>query len=165
MAATNAFRAGAGLPALAPDGAMLANARAHSAAMAARGSLYHQTIGALPALASGVKIYAENVAMGSAGVASGAAVGRQVVTQWKNSAGHRRNMLRDAGDTEMVVGIHIDGGGAVLGHPNVWQGGGGGRGGAAGGGGAAAGNRRRGQGGHGERARDAGAVRLPGTQG
>ncbi|KAK1868578.1 hypothetical protein I4F81_011063 [Pyropia yezoensis] len=115
MAATNSFRAASGLPALAADGAMMANARAHSAVMARRGSIFHQPIGSLPTLSSGVSVMAENVAMGSSGIATGEAVGQAVFTQWKNSPGHRANMLRAAGDTVMVVGIHVDGAGAYWG--------------------------------------------------
>ncbi|GAB0496575.1 hypothetical protein MMPV_007888 [Pyropia vietnamensis] len=128
MAATNEFRAASGLPALEADGAMLANARAHSAVMANRGSIFHQEIGSMPPLSSGVNIMAENVAMGSAGIASGEAVGTAVFNQWKNSPGHRANMLRDAGDSAMVVGIHVDANGAYWGTQTFGPGGKGGNG-------------------------------------
>lgn len=88
---TNSFRASRGMPELINREDLNAIAQKHSADMAAgRVSFGHdgfeQRQQQAKAKLTTIRAFAENVAYG-------AKSGEEVVTLWKNSAGHRRNML------------------------------------------------------------------------
>ncbi|WP_461006033.1 CAP domain-containing protein [Streptomyces capparidis] len=93
LALTNAERARAGLPPLAPDPRLAAAAQAHSDDMAARGFYAHVTPeGRQPwdrAAAAGCshRGIGENIACGQRGPA-------EVVRGWMDSTGHRANILK-----------------------------------------------------------------------
>ncbi|MCA1711866.1 MAG: CAP domain-containing protein, partial [Actinobacteria bacterium] len=98
----NAARAAAGLPSLSVSGDLVAVARAHSAEMAAAGSLYHN-----PNLASEVTGWSslgENVGV-SPSIAS-------VFDAFMASPSHRENILRSV-YTQTGVGVVVDGSGRV----------------------------------------------------
>lgn len=88
---TNQFRKSQGLPALTMQEDLNAIAQQHSANMASgKTGFGHNGFAKRNAMAGqnikGLHGFAENVAFG-------ASSGLQVVTMWKNSSGHRRNML------------------------------------------------------------------------
>ena len=88
---TNKFRRTKGLPALIIREELNAIAQKHSADMArGRVGFGHGGFAKRDAMAkkkiSSIHSFAENVAYGPT-------TGKQVVTMWKNSSGHRRNML------------------------------------------------------------------------
>ncbi|MCE7027505.1 CAP domain-containing protein [Jiella avicenniae] len=98
LASINAFRAESGLPALRFDPLLDQVAERQARAMAARGDLSHSVDGSLPerVRAYGYDVYAaaENLGWNYRSVPA-------VITGWKNSAGHRKNLLnprvRDVG--------------------------------------------------------------------
>ncbi len=88
---TNAFRKSKGLPALQLNSDLNRLAAGHSADMAkGRVRFGHGGFDSRDAEARrkipGMRRFAENVALG-------ATTGREAVNMWKNSSGHRRNML------------------------------------------------------------------------
>lgn len=88
---TNKFRRSRGLPALVINTELNAIAQKHSADMAGgKVDFGHSGFSKREVQArrqvSGVTSFAENVAYGPTS-------GKEVVTMWKNSAGHRKNML------------------------------------------------------------------------
>ncbi|WP_246217931.1 CAP domain-containing protein [Jiella pacifica] len=98
LSSINGFRAENGLPALRFDPLLDQVAERQARAMAARGDLSHSVDGTLPdrVRAYGYDVYAaaENLAWNYRSVPA-------VITGWKNSAGHRKNLLnprvRDVG--------------------------------------------------------------------
>ncbi len=91
LSQTNQFRKSKGLPVLMIRQELNAIAQKHSADMASgRAGFGHGGFAQRNAKANreikGLHSFAENVAYG-------ASSGREVVTLWKNSSGHRRNML------------------------------------------------------------------------
>lgn len=87
IAETNAFRARHGLAPLKADPRLNALAGDWSRQMAARGQLSHRP-NMLQAYPAGTTVAAENVAMNGP-----SATAKDLVRQWANSPGHRRNML------------------------------------------------------------------------
>ena len=102
VAKTNQFRKSNGLPALQVKEDLNELAQKHSEAMAkGRASFGHDGFGKRNEQASSkiksLSSFAENVAFG-------AETATQVVDNWKNSAGHRRNML---GKSYKYIGVGI----------------------------------------------------------
>lgn len=88
--AVNAFRRENGLGPVSDDAALLRAAQKQADAMAAAGVMSHDVAGGFSSRvnAAGIKAgeAAENVAMGQRSLA-------EVMQDWKNSSGHRKNML------------------------------------------------------------------------
>lgn len=109
IALTNAERASAGLPPLAPDPLLTTAAQAHSADMVARAFYSHTSPdGSEPwhraaAAGSTRRTIGENIACGQRSAA-------EVVRGWMNSPGHRANILKPA---FTHIGIGFAGGGAA----------------------------------------------------
>ncbi|GAB0496249.1 hypothetical protein MMPV_009225 [Pyropia vietnamensis] len=92
IAAINGERVAAGLSPQQPSAQMIANCKKHSQAMAARGKLFHQDMGAL-ARAFGARSMSENVLMRTDTGMSTSALARTMAKQWMASPGHRKNIL------------------------------------------------------------------------
>ncbi|WP_328773756.1 CAP domain-containing protein [Streptomyces sp. NBC_00286] len=109
IALTNAERASAGLPPLAPDPLLTAAAQAHSADMVGRAFYSHTSPdGSEPwhraaAAGSTRRTIGENIACGQRSPA-------EVVRGWMNSPGHRANILKPA---FTHIGIGFAGGGSA----------------------------------------------------
>jgi uncharacterized protein YkwD len=107
LALVNQQRAAAGCGAVAPDDALAAVARAHSADMRDRGFFDHTNPDGLDpfdrAANAGLDARAENIAAGQANPA-------EVMDAWMNSAGHRANIL-NCSLTLLGVGVAEGSGG------------------------------------------------------
>lgn len=105
---TNAERAKAGLPAMAPDATLFAAARSHSANMARQNKLSHKLDGKevddrVEAAGYNYIFVGENVAWNQDSPA-------KAMKSWMNSSGHRANIL-SKDYTQIGVGIARNGGG------------------------------------------------------
>lgn len=98
IASINGFRAENGLPALRFDPVLDQVAERQARAMAARGDLSHSVDGTLP---ERVRAYGYDVAAAAENIGWNYRSVPAVITGWKNSAGHRKNLLnprvRDVG--------------------------------------------------------------------
>lgn len=117
---TNAFRSAEGREAVAPDARLARAAREFARYMAQSGKYGHTADGRQPverAAAHGYEhcIVSENIAYvyRSSGFESGP-LAEEMIAGWKNSPGHRRNML-DAAVTQIGVGIAQDAAGRYYG--------------------------------------------------
>jgi uncharacterized protein YkwD len=108
LAEHNRARAAAGLPALAPDVALMSAARSHAAWMASKGAMAHQRIGdgdlamRLHAVSYAARSAGENIAQGQRDVA-------QVMAAWLSSPGHRANILGAFSGAGMAMARAADG--------------------------------------------------------